>query len=142
MKENKFRYVFKNIISNDISIYYFTLKEIEDGGLNKVLKSGMLENGYRLIARNVCSDLEDKNGKEIYEEDIVKVSVTYNGDHRIPEHNTEIIFEDGSFNVTSEAMFDVLAVNPNYWEIIGNNHENPELLKGAKKWMVIMEEEK
>ena len=73
--------------------------------------------------------LLDKNKKEIYEEDIVEIAETYIGDSKILKHTTEIIFENGSFNIRSDAMFDMLAINPKYWEKIGNRRENPELLE-------------
>lgn len=74
--------------------------------------------------------LQDANKKDIYENDIVKIRKTYIGDHCISPYNGIIYFENGSFNVTGEAMFDTLAVNNDYWEIIGNRCENQELLKG------------
>ena len=73
--------------------------------------------------------LKDKNGKEIYEGDVVRIEETYIGDSIIAKHNASIIFDLGSFNVNhSNACFDTLAVNPIYWEVIGNIYENPELL--------------
>jgi len=73
--------------------------------------------------------LKDKNGKEIYEGDVVRIEETYIGDSIIAKHNASIIFDLGSFNVNhSNACFDTLAVNHIYWEVIGNIYENPELL--------------
>ena len=73
--------------------------------------------------------LKDRNGKEIYEGDIVKISDTYIGDSRIQSYNAQIIFENGSFNITGDASFDIVSVNNEYWEVIGNIYENPELCK-------------
>lgn len=49
MEETKIRYVFKNRYFCDLSFYYLSLKEIEDGALDKIQQSGMIENGYELI---------------------------------------------------------------------------------------------
>lgn len=71
--------------------------------------------------------LKDKNGKEIYEGDILK-TVRYRTE--ILEHIEHVVFRAGSFCTQSE--FDVM-VELSYHnkidiEIIGNQYENPELL--------------
>lgn len=71
MKTIKFRYVLKNLF-NDISIYYFTLEEIENNAINKMLNSGMKNNGYKIIAKDLFTGLKDKNNKEIYIFDIIE----------------------------------------------------------------------
>lgn len=68
-----------------------------------------------------CTGLKDKNGKLIYEGDIVEVPEFYND---IPTGKTrrhKVSYKHAAFNIYS--------VNTEHLEIIGNIHENPELLE-------------
>ena len=70
--------------------------------------------------------LHDKNGKEIYEGDVVQCSFADGASKR-----GEISFVDGSFDVCFYQHRDYLKcfVVNHAIEIIGNIYENPELLK-------------
>lgn len=75
--------------------------------------------------------LKDKNGKEIYEGDIVKQS-KFSGYFSITgEYETEeVIYENGCFCI--KIMKDVLSsfrIMSDNCEVIGNIYENPELLE-------------
>ncbi len=59
--------------------------------------------------------LKDKNGKEIYEGDMVR------HDGRIPL-DEEVTFDGAAF-------YPVYSAPSQHWEVIGNIYENPELLK-------------
>ena len=65
--------------------------------------------------------LKDKNGKEIYEGDIVK--------HATDEGVYKVIFEDGGFYVKNLFEYDFQTINEYPLEVIGNIYENPELLE-------------
>ena len=61
--------------------------------------------------------LEDKNGKKIYEEDIIKTSKGC---------IWRITFMDGVFRLDNKFLFSMEAEN---FEVIGSVYKNPELLK-------------
>lgn len=76
--------------------------------------------------------LKDKNGKEIYEGDILKF---FNDvDYIIKPGYAKVVFEDGSFcckhyKYGTEYLANMDVVDM-YITVAGNIYENPELLKG------------
>jgi hypothetical protein len=73
--------------------------------------------------------LKDKNGKEIYEGDIVRIPGGYQGDYHEREKISVVKWEDED---TAEIGFYLNLPECVHWkhlEVIGNIYENPELLK-------------
>lgn len=73
--------------------------------------------------------LKDVNGKDIYEGDIIKSNYKY-----AQPKVSQIIIEDGNSYILGEDLATgnemLVSDHVNEIEIIGNVHENPELLKG------------
>ena len=69
--------------------------------------------------------LKDKNGKDIYEGDVVKFKIIFTSG------TDEVVFNEGRFELKNISMGgekrSVANIN-NYCEVIGNIYENPELL--------------
>lgn len=80
-----------------------------------------IDNSYQV---EQCTGLKDKNGKLIYEGDIVEVPVLYNGIPTGKKQCCKVYYKHGAFNI--------YAVKSKYLKVIGNIHENPELLEDNK----------
>lgn len=75
--------------------------------------------------------LHDKNGKEIYEGDIVHCSFGHIG----PEFTGTVTYADGEYvilDVDEEYMLP-RDYGEKHIEVIGNIHNNPELMKGGEE---------
>ncbi len=94
------------------------------------------EDYYAVVQDTVgqFTGLQDKNGKDIYEGDILEFV-----DEKGKVYRRAVVYNEGAF--CQEISFDwlKLAYNPlknhqlELWEVIGNIHDNPELLKGDKQ---------
>ena len=132
MKEIKFR------AWHDFSEPYMVYKVERDGAspfdFEDIVKDPEL---WKLMQYTGC---KDKNGKEIYEGDIVKLLVD-DGWREKAEQITEIKFQNGAFQVECEGICDgdYGATAIGYLddqvevEVLGNIYENPELLPKVGK---------
>lgn len=96
------------------------------GIVYEVIEVGTQRDPFSKVELMQFTGLKDKNGKEIYEGDIVE-----DNGYRL---RYQIIFEDGEFRLDGKTSFSLRGIVPflNDYEIIGNIYENPELLEKKK----------
>ena len=97
--------------------------DVETGMLNGFFD--YTEAAKRRYTLEQCTGLRDKNGKLIYEGDIVKRDVKL---YRVDWCQDKLSFVLRSEN-NQDDILESLDITIWNWEIIGNIHENPELLE-------------
>jgi uncharacterized phage protein (TIGR01671 family) len=131
-REIKFKYIWSNPAKTNFISEIFTLDEIEAGNQFTVLENEPLLKDYKLIAMVQFTGLLDKNGKEIYEGDLLQYD-GYNFKLINKEKIYQIKYDDNlaqyySYNL--ENSFETFLVVRAWKEskIIGNIYKNPELI--------------
>lgn len=122
LKDNEF------YINPDGSVY----SEFESYD-NKIRKTDYIENfsrddfdeGYIIVEQ--YTGLKDKNGKEIYENDIVEYDWHIIGDKPAYRTKEQVVFDDMGARLGNDRIRNCSNV-----EVIGNIHENPDLLEEKK----------
>ena len=114
-----------HVIENGIVTSYYFTKLCEDGHSSR-----------RTVSANTIGQytgLTDKNGKKIFDVDIVKIYLCEpNG---LANYEIGYIKNDDAkaryVFCTEEGIYGI--DNSNVFEVIGNIHDNPELLKGGEQ---------
>lgn len=100
-----------------IDFFYFTLKDILDG-LHKGLKIFYEE--HEILSVDRFTGLFDIKEKEMYENDITKNK----------QGNFQIVFSEGAFMLQDgDYQSLIITLDELECEVIGNIHENPELIE-------------
>jgi len=134
MREIKFR-VFFNATR---TMYYKRFGDVYGDDLNTIIND--FNERQELMQ---FTGLKDKNEKDIFEGDIVKIDVAYRDDYEyinkneVYNHNIKTVhilveFEDGCFQLASDKIpcdKKMLWMWDNELEVIGNVFENSELLE-------------
>lgn len=126
MRELKFRYVFKHKKTGEIKTKIFNIDEIENFYDDNSGDGWDYYPEYDIISRDWYTGLKDKNDVEIYEGDIC---IIYK---KLPIIKFIVKWENETAGYTLENISDkndTEFIDDYALKIIGNIHENPELLK-------------
>ena len=123
----KFRYVFQHDETGRICCKEYALvKEIDVAGAE--LFRDLFKSGYSIIARCQCTGLRDKNGKLIFEGDVVEWVHFEKG-----KTTSTVEWLSGSFmqfpHDKDLCRSPLNCLTSGYTQVIGNIYENPELLE-------------
>lgn len=114
-----------------IETMYFFANELEELQLNDSVMNDSIPASPDEIDLMQSTGLKDKNGKEIFEGDILGVETddgTLNVNVFWDEDHALFMFESKKYN-EKEALAELLEYNSYPFEIVGNIHESPELLE-------------
>jgi len=136
MREIKFRAWDKNeermIYSGTEQNDYPFVWQLHNTGIDVLEHDGTDWNRLKDLVFEQYTGLKDKNGKEIYEGDVLE---------RFPYWGWYVVYENGCFrmswiNEVQRVNWKHYSLNQEMtedWEVIGNIHENPELLEAPNE---------
>ena len=109
--------------SGDGSIQYFSENGSLEFGRLEFYDIGLgINSNFTKFPLMQYTGLKDKNGKEIYEGDILSIS-DREGDNQV------VYFAEGFYCTDEFALFELTRSKTRTFEVIGNIYENPELLE-------------
>ena len=130
-REIKLKYIWSNPTKTHFLSKIFTLDEIESGEQFMVLDNEPFFKNYRRVAILQWTGLLDKNDKEVYEGDIIRIKPNPKDYGGYKGHNyIELVFwndEEACYDIAIDRTWLLLKSDI---EIIGNIYENPELMGG------------
>ena len=125
-REIKFKYIWSNPTETHFLSKIFTLDEIESGEQFMVLENEPLLKNYRRVAILQWTGLLDKNSKEIFENDVLKIY--YEGNQRSYLKKVKWLndaINKGRWDALDNCVFTSC-------EVVGNIYENKELITEVK----------
>lgn len=134
MREIKIRYIFRNEETGKLIKKIFTIEELEKGIKLPLFHDIYFNKKWTIEARNLYIELKDKNGKDIYEKDVVKID-EYTGYYIVK-------YENGAYKLhhyKNEAWWHWLHTHSIFRdrvkdiEVIGNVYEHKHLLEDDEK---------
>ena len=130
----KFRAAFKNNILGEVWLIDFIVETVAIPVYDKVDGKYLGGNvwGLNQVTLMQSTGLFDKNGKEIFEGDVVSFSIDDGWDYVVSE-NGLIIYRDGCYQILENGIkYRINQCLEEDIEVIGNMYENPELMKEAE----------